>query len=419
MVSTETGARAGAKVNTGYGWVVLGVVFLAGLCAPANMAKVTTLAPILMEVFGIGPGLIGWVIALFYVLGFVMSFPTAGLANKFGIKKIVIAALCLSIVGGVIGAFSTSLPLFMASRVLEGAGMGIMGTIGIPAISPWFAPSKQGLPMGIWGMWVSVPMFVGPIVYTAIYESTGAWQPVWYFTIGLSVVALVVFSIFYKDPTYRFDENEQAVALDAAQGIELEKPSIKRALKLPVVWVLAIVILLDNSAFMAVQGFMTTYVYDFLGVSLGVAAALVSAAAVIGAVMSPVAGAVSDKIHSRRIVLLVSYVCACVYMWFVFDAAGLGLAIYVPVVVLMGVACGAAGSMQWAICGEAVAPELQSGAMGVLAFAQNLGMFFGAAFFGAIVEGMGGDWAFASHAILLPIYVVVILIVVFNWKRLP
>ena len=117
--------------------------------------------------------------------------------------------------------------------------------------------------------------------------------------------------------------------------------------------------------------------------------------------------------------LLVSYVCACVYMWFVFDAAGLGLAIYVPVVVLMGVACGAAGSMQWAICGEAVAPELQSGAMGVLAFAQNLGMFFGAAFFGAIVEGMGGDWAFASHAILLPIYVVVILIVVFNWKRLP
>ena len=296
MVSTETGARAGAKVNTGYGWVVLGVVFLAGLCAPANMAKVTTLAPILMEVFGIGPGLIGWVIALFYVLGFVMSFPTAGLANKFGIKKIVIAALCLSIVGGVIGAFSTSLPLFMASRVLEGAGMGIMGTIGIPAISPWFAPSKQGLPMGIWGMWVSVPMFVGPIVYTAIYESTGAWQPVWYFTIGLSVVALVVFSIFYKDPTYRFDENEQAVALDAAQGIELEKPSIKRALKLPVVWVLAIVILLDNSAFMAVQGFMTTYVYDFLGVSLGVAAALVSAAAVIGAVMSPVAGAVSPAL---------------------------------------------------------------------------------------------------------------------------
>lgn len=419
MVSAEIDVRAAEKPNTGYGWVVLGVVFLAGLCAPANMAKVTTLAPIMMEVFSIGPGLIGWVIALFYVLGFVMSFPTAGLANKFGIKNIVIASLVLSIVGGVIGAFSTSLPLFMVSRVLEGAGMGIMGTIGIPAISPWFAPSKQGLPMGIWGMWVSVPMFVGPIVYTAIYEQTGAWQPVWYFTIALSVVALVVFAIFYKNPTYRFNEDEQAVALDVAQGIELEKPSIKRALKLPLVWVLAVVILLDNAGFMAVQGFLTTYVYDYLGVSLGVAAALVSAAAIIGAVMSPVAGIVSDKIRSRRVVLLVSYVCACVYMWFVFDAEGLGLAIYVPVVVLMGIACGAAGSMQWAICGERVAPELQSGAMGVLAFAQNLGMFFGAAFFGGIVEAMGGDWTFASHAILLPLYVIIIVIVLFNWKKLP
>lgn len=415
MTNTATAAPATRAPKTG--WAILAVVFLAGVCAPANMAKVTTLAPILMEVFDIGAGLIGWVIALFYVLGFCMAFPAAGIINRFGIKTTVVMSLIVGLIGNLIGVFSPSLPLFMVSRVLEGMGMGVMGVVGVAAISPWFAPSRQGLPLGIWGMWVSVPMFVGPIIYTAIYDAVGAWQPVWWFTIGLTILALIAFLIVYRDPDFTYDENENVVELAVAEGEAFERPSIKAALKLPVVWVLAFIILLDNIGFMGVQGFLTTYVYDFLGAPLATAAALVAAAAIIGAVMSPVSGAISDKIHSRRAVLLAAYVCALIYTWFVFSTTS--MVIYVPVIILMGVACGTAGAMQWAACGEAVPNAALAGAMAVLAFMQNLGMFLGSGFFGSVVEAMGGDWSLATHAFIVPMYVVVVIILLVGWKKLP
>ena len=410
-------AASTAKKAPKTGWAILAVVFLAGICAPANMDKVTTLAPILMEVFNIDTGLIGWVIALFYVLGFCMAFPTAGIANKFGIKTTIIFSLIVGIIGNLLGVFSTSLPVFMVSRVLEGVGMGVMGVVGVAAISPWFAPSRQGLPLGIWGMWVSVPMFVGPIIYTAIFEATGAWQPVWWFTIGLSVLALIAFVIVYRDPDFVYDEDENIVSLDGDEVPELEKPSIKKALALPVVWILAIIIILDNIGFMAVQGFLTTYIYDFLGAPLGIAAALVALAAIVGAVMSPISGAISDRIRSRRIMLLVAYVCAVAYTWLVFSTTDLVL--FTVVIVLMGIACGTAGAMQWAACGEAVPPAALAGAMAVLAFMQNLGMFLGSGFFGMLVEGMGGDWGMAAHVIIVPLYVITLIVLLVGWKKLP
>ena len=112
---------------SGYGWVILAVTFLAGFTAPANMAKVTALAPVIMEQFAIGPDTLGWVIALFYVLGFVMAFPTAALINKLGIRNVVLVAIGCAIVGSVIGAATTDVTVFMISRVFEGAGMGVMG----------------------------------------------------------------------------------------------------------------------------------------------------------------------------------------------------------------------------------------------------------------------------------------------------
>lgn len=413
-MTAQVKQKTGPK--TGYGWAVLFVVLLAGMTAPANMAKVTTLAPVIMEQFGIGTGAIGWVIAMFYVLGFVLAFPAAGLANKLGIKKTVIIALVSGIVGSALGAVSTSLALFMVSRVLEGAGMGIMGVVGVAAITPWFAPSKRGLPMGIWGMWVSIPMFVGPLIYAPMTESLGSWRPVWWFTVAFGVIALVLFVIFYREPSFVFDENENAVDIGEKQIEEIEKPSIRKALVLPVVWILAIIMVLDNAAFMAVQGYFSTYVYDQLGFSLTIAAGLVSASAILGAVFSPVSGVLSDKIKSVRVVLLTCYIAALVYVWFVFSATS--LMAYIPIIILMSWASGAAGAMQWAACSKAVPLDALSGGMAVLVFAQNVGMFFGAAFFGGILEAIG-SWGTAMHVAIFPMYIVVLIVLLIGWKKLP
>lgn len=134
MTEEKLAQREVPKV--GYGWVVFIVTFFAAWTASSNMAKVTALAPVIMANFGIDPNGIGWVIASFYIMGFVLAFPVAGLVNKIGIRKCVTIAVCCGIAGGLLGVLSKSLVPFAISRVIEGAGMGFMNVAGATALFP-------------------------------------------------------------------------------------------------------------------------------------------------------------------------------------------------------------------------------------------------------------------------------------------
>lgn len=398
-----------------YGWVVLLVVWLCGFVAPLNMVKVTALSPVLMASFAIDEALMGQIMSLFYVLGIAMAFPAAGVVNKFGVRKVGIASLVLGICGGFVGVLSPDIFLFMLSRVLEGAGMGIMGVVGVVAISPWFAPSKRGLPLGIWAIWVTVAFMVGPALFTAVFDATGAWQPVWWGVIVFDMLVLVLFALLYRSPTFIFDEHENRIDVDEAVLERLPRPKVKAALSLPIVWLLGIMMLVYAAASMSIQGFFSTYVYEALDVSLSVAGIVVTSGAVIGSVCAVLAGKISDRVRSRKIVLLVGWIAGMTYAWFVFSVDSLLL--YLPILLLIGIGENATTSMIYASTAEMMSPDKVAGASAVLAFMQNIGMFVGTTALGALVSSMG-DWGLAAHCTAVPLYGIGLLLTIAAWKRL-
>lgn len=405
--------------NEGHAWGVLAVVWLAGACAPANMAKVTTLAPLLMDVFGISESGIGWVIAVFYILGVILAFPAAAICRKFGLKRTIIAALLFQIAGGLVGVLSTSLPVFMMSRVLEGAGMGIMGVCGVAAISPWFPNSKKGLPLSIWALWVSVPTIINPMVYSWLSELTGGWQASWWLMIVLCCIALVLFLVFYRTPNFHYAEDTEELVVGPALD-ESSSPSvthgIRRAFREPAFWIVMLVTLVDGTGFMAYNGFITTYLTTEVGASLTQAALVVSIGAIIGAVASPVTGFVSDRVHSRRGPLLLSIILGAVTMYLAFWLRDYNS--YFAFVVIQGLYCGIIATATWSIIGEAVPDDAVEGGTAGMAFFQNLGFFIGAVLFGYLVEAFGG-WDLAMHVVIVPAYLVAALVIVIGWKKLP
>lgn len=52
----------------GRAWPVTIMVVLAGICMPFNMGKAMFLGPVIMEVYGIGEAMLGFMIAAFYLL---------------------------------------------------------------------------------------------------------------------------------------------------------------------------------------------------------------------------------------------------------------------------------------------------------------------------------------------------------------
>lgn len=401
MNSKETGNSKVVTTAGPYAWAIVAVVWLAGFSAPANMAKVTTLAPVVMEVFGIGPETIGWVIALFYALGIILAFPAAGIINRFGIKTCIVISIVCGALGSLAGVLSESLAVFMASRVLEGAGMGLLTVAGPAAITPWFPPARRGLPLGIWGMWVALAMFVCPVIYAAIAESAG-WRTVWWITFFFDIVVLVLFFLVYRDPDFVF-EGESPKHGDV-------QPSLKRVLRNRTVWALGLVFFFDQLAVMAVNNFTTTYLTTVAGIALTLAATMASVAAAIGTVCSPLAGKISDALKTRRWVLVVGCVAGIIYTAAYFNTTSITL-IWILVVV-GGIVGGVVPAMIFAATPEQVEPADVPNALAMVSLTQNVGMFVGATVLGTAVATIG--WSSSALYILAPCFVVATIIAIFT-----
>ena len=394
------------STDSGYGWAILAVTFLAGFTAPANMAKVTAVAPVILGQFGFGPDVLGWVIALFYVLGFVMAFPTTGLINRFGIRNVVMVAIACAIIGSIMGAMTTDVTIFMASRVFEGAGMGVMGVAGASAIAPWFKPEKRGLPLGIWAMWVALAMCICPVLYGYVVDTLALpWQTVWWGTFVFDIVVGIVFVIFYREPERPYQTEEDQVS---------GKADFKRALKNPMLWALGMIFFFDEAAFMAINGFLTTYLTEQLATTLVWATGIASAFGVAGAICAPLCGKISDWLKTRKWVLLFALIGGVAYTAVVFTCQVPEL--YWGIMILAGIAGGFVPSIIWAATPDTVDPDDVPVANGLVATTQNLGMFVGAMFMGNAVAAFG--WATASYAVLVPCYLICIVIFFIGLRKL-
>lgn len=370
------------KGNMGRAWAIVLVVFLAGFCMPANMGKTMWVAPLVMESLNFGPDTLGWINGVFYILGAVIAFPAASFIRKLGIRWSVTIALACGICGNAIGAFSSTVAMLMISRIIEGAGFGLMGVIGVAAISPWFPADRRGFPLGVWATWVAAANAITPVLDTAIAENFGGYTAVWYFMLGLNIVVLAVFLLVYQEPSDPYiDEAEKN------GEVEFRYADI---FKNKAVIVLGILFFIEEGAFIASQGFMSTYVTTNLDAPLMVGTGLVSAGAIWGACFAPIAGRLSDKIGSRRKILIFCMVCAVLFGLGVFTVKNLGL--YIVVIVLNGFIGGGVSSMLWAACTEAVPSHLVAGATATLACSQSVGMFLGSMLVGNVIAAIGYTW---------------------------
>lgn len=389
-------------IDGSYGWIVVLFTMLVGFVPGSNMAKAIALAPVVCENFMIGPDTFGVVVAAFYIMGFIMAFPTTGLVNKWGMKVSVAIAVGCGVLGSVVGAMSgTNTTMFIVSRVIEGASFGIMGVVGASSIGPWFSPAKRSLPLSIWSMWVAVCMCVCPVMFGWLVESVGVtWQGIWWGAAAYDLIVGILFIVFYKKPL------DLDAASAVAEGEAAGQASISRALKSPMLWALALIFLFDEAAFMAINGFIVTYLNGELGASLVLANAIFSLFGFMGAITPPISGWITQKFNNHRWMLLVGLVVAVAYTALVFNLKDPML--YYPLSILAGIVGGCVPSILWQFTPNTVDTVDIPAANAFMAFTQNIGMTIGALVIGNAITIWG--WGMGSLIGMLPLYIICLII---------
>jgi MFS family permease len=331
-----------------------------------------------------------------------------------------------------LGATSTNFYVFLISRVFEGAAFGIMGVAGPSAIAPWFPKAKRGFPLGIWATWVALAMCVCPVIYGAISDANGILDPfaaplaactltiqqIWWGTFVFDVVVLILFNLLFKNAPVNMYGEEVEEEIGAQVSTKIDWRGI---FSNPLLIALALIFLFDELAFMAVNGLFTTYLTGGgesapspIALNMLDATVLASAAAILGALMAPLFGKLSDVLKTKKWVLLAGLIGGVAFTSLVFTQTT--ITPYYFIVILGGIAGGGVPSVIWGSIPDTVKPDQIPSGNAMVACSQNLGMLVGALAMGNAVMALG--WTTASYTILVPAYVLCIIILLVGLKKL-
>ena len=170
--------------------LVLGAVVVVGTIMAILDATIVNVAiPTLGRDFHASISTIQWVMTG-YLLAFASVIPLTGWASeRFGAKRIWIAALLLFMVGSVLAGSAWSVEALIGFRVLQGLGGGLLMPVGQTILAQAAGPQRIGRVMSV----VGVPMLLGPVfgpVIGGAIVDQASWR--WIFFVNLPVGMLAV-----------------------------------------------------------------------------------------------------------------------------------------------------------------------------------------------------------------------------------
>ena len=375
-----------------YAWIILVVVFLAGVAAPLNQFKVPPLLPILMGDFSLSLSQGGLLMSVFALTGLILSLPSAVIIQKLGLKTTGLIAMGSVVAGALLGIYAENISMLLLSRFIEGIGMGLIAVVGPTTIAEWFPRAKQGFPMGVWATWSSVG---GLIMYNTAprLESVAGWHSVWWFGAGFAGLAFILFAIFMRKPEHNENLEAEAEMLHPFSGFMDTCKNLN-------VWLLALMFGCFVFVFSAFASFLPTFLSEEKGFSLQAAALVASLPTIVNLGTGPFAGWFSDRIGSRKLIYSIPFSIIAVLFIFPFHLSG---ALIPYLLILMGFMLGAIPTAIFASVPEVIKNNQKTSiGIGVLILGQNLGMFLGPVFFGSLVEAT--NWIVAGY-MLVPVCV--------------
>ena len=173
-----------------YKWLV-GIVFVLALFMDLlDITIINVAIPTLAQEFGASTTTIEWVVTG-YLLALAICIPVSGwLGDRFGTKKVFVAALTLFLVGSVLCGLSWDVNSMIAFRIIQGTGGGMLTPVGMTMLFRAFPPSERAAASAVLAIPITVAPALGPILggYIVDYHD---WPWIFFVNIPVGIVGLI------------------------------------------------------------------------------------------------------------------------------------------------------------------------------------------------------------------------------------
>ena len=393
-------ARKSEINQTGRAWVVAIVAIIASILISVNNNKLPATASLVLPALGIDTGALSTLMSLNGYVGFVLAFVAATIIMKFGSKKSTLMVLACALVGAVISAFAQSYELLVVGRLIEGVGYACIGTVVPVLVSEWFPPSKRGVPMGIFSVWVPLgSMFImGTSGFFFNTADPSSYHNVFWFVVVLMAIITVIWVVAVRNPQHSYLEDET--------DPNAPKPKVSEGFKSLSCWIAMIAFAAFSLGTACVMNFETLYMVQTMGMDQAAANGMLNIANIALVIGGVGIGFVLNAVKSnsgRLAILAVSSAVLGVCFALAYTVGG---AMLTPWLIVFGLSNGIVPAIFFTMVAEiAPRPELASVSSTLMSCGQCVGGILFAAV-GAVVATAG--WG-ACTGLLVAVGVVLFL----------
>ncbi|MFC9997447.1 DHA2 family efflux MFS transporter permease subunit [Nocardia sp. NPDC127526] len=186
---------------------IAGVVVLGAIMSILDVTVVTVAIPTFQDEFGASYAVAAWTMTG-YTLALATVIPLTGwAADRFGTKRLYMAALVFFVLGSVLCATAWSIESLIAFRVIQGLGGGMLMPLGMTIMTHAAGPHRVGRVMAVLG----VPMLLGPILGPILggWLIGYYWELIFLINLPIGIAALIyawiVLPADRPEPSQSFD----------------------------------------------------------------------------------------------------------------------------------------------------------------------------------------------------------------------
>ncbi|MBB71231.1 MAG: MFS transporter [Legionellales bacterium] len=319
-------------------WIVCGLGALFYTYEYILRISPSVMSTELMQAYGISAGAFGNLIAFYYYAYSPMQLPVGLLVDRYGPRRLLTLACIVCAIGSYLFASSGHIGVAGFGRFLVGFGsaFAFVGVLKLATI--WLPPERFAMVAGLTGALGSIGALVGDNVLSGVVAQMG-WRSTVMITAVLGIVIAVVILLVVRD-----SRSSKAKALDRRTS-KVDMAEVLRGmfvvLKNPYIWIngmIGCLLYLPATAFAEAWGI--PYFRAAQHFSTHEANYAVSAVFLGFTIGGPLMGWFSDKLHNRRVPMLIGGVIAAACMFIILYVPALPVAAVYGLMLLLGLAFG-------------------------------------------------------------------------------
>lgn len=435
--------RKGRGAGDAVKWWVLVAVGVGTFMSALDASVVNTMLPVMAGALRSAVATIEWVVTIYLLVVSALLLGVGRLGDLRGHKAIYVGGFVVFILGSALCGAAPTVAMLIAFRALQGFGAAMLFANSPAIITKTFPGSERGRALGLQGMMTYLGLTAGPSLGGWLAGTLG-WRSIFYINVPVGALALVLSIHFIPSDrahgtAARFDREGAALftlgmvalllALDQGHAWGWGSLPVVALLVLAALLLVAFVWreataaspMLDLSLFRsrvfsaattsAVLNYISLYALLFVlpfylmrgrGMGPERAGLILTAQPLVMAVVTPVSGALSDRIGTR-LPAAVGMAVLAVGLWMLAQvgaAAGAPMWEVVVALAVVGFGTGVFIAPNNSALMGAAPMHRQGIAAGILATARNVGMVLGVGIAGAVFTSVlarhGGAGAMAS-----------------------